>query len=192
MVERVRGRLGDEEVHERLGRLDALLGQLEEIPGPTAQSALDAVQLLAEVYGEALARVLAAVRDTPAAARSMCDDELLGHLFVMHDLHPDSVEQRVANAVESLQSYVGSHGGSIEFVGIEDGVAKVALAGSCGSCSSSATTLDLVVKEAVLAAAVELSDVEATTKKAADPLIPAASLLHRPSLAGNAGRSGSL
>jgi Fe-S cluster biogenesis protein NfuA len=177
-------RLGDPEVRQRLDRLDALLGQLEQIPGPTTETALDAVQCLVEVYGEACARMVA--RATPGFVESMVDDELLRHLLVLHGLHPDPLERRVAHAIESVQPYVHSHGGNLELAGIDDGVAMVRLSGSCSGCASSAATLEGAVKESVLAAAPELSGVEAVpaATSGAQPqrqtLIPADALLHKP------------
>ncbi|MGW4567748.1 NifU family protein, partial [Streptomyces sp. NPDC004561] len=47
-------RLRDPAVEARLARLDEVLAGLESAPGP----ALEAVRLLTEVYGEALARML--------------------------------------------------------------------------------------------------------------------------------------
>jgi Fe-S cluster biogenesis protein NfuA len=190
MADDVPGRLGDTQVHHRLGELDVLLGELEETPGAVAETALDAVHLVAEIYGEALARVMMRAGSSPGMLESMLDDELLRHLFTLHDLHPDPVEKRVTDALAAVRPYAHSHGGDIEFVGIDDGVALVRLAGSCDGCSSSAATLELAVKEAVLAAAPELSSVQALASPGAhaQTLIPAEALLHRPESAGDRAR----
>ncbi|MES4893196.1 NifU family protein, partial [Streptomyces sp. NPDC096012] len=78
-------RLPDPAVEARLARLDEVLAQLESAPGP----ALEAVTLLTEVYGEALARVLDHA-DAPLRER-LVEDELLGHLLVL--LFIDEVEE---------------------------------------------------------------------------------------------------
>src|SRR3954463_13290189 len=91
-------RLPDPAVEARLARLDEVLAGLESAPGPTVRSALEAVRLLTEVYGEALARVLDQA-DGQLAGR-LADDELLAHLLVLHAIHPESVERRAARAVE--------------------------------------------------------------------------------------------
>ena len=79
MAEAIAERLLDPEVEARLARLDALLDGLDATPGPATRSAVEAVALLTEVYGEALARVLD-LSDGTLAAR-LADDELLGHLL---------------------------------------------------------------------------------------------------------------
>lgn len=176
------GRLGDAAVEQRLHRFDALVERIELVPGPTAEAALEAVQVLAKVYGEALARVLACAGDD---AISRCaDDELLRHLMVLHDLHPDTVEQRVKQVLAELRPHIESKGGHVELLGIEDGVARVRLAGGgCTSCSSSVDPAEQAVLESVLALAPELTTVEAVREKegaGTQALIPVEALLRHP------------
>lgn len=85
MAEQVR--LDDRAVRERVARLDEQLHRLEQIPGRTAESALEAIAGLAELYGEALARVDDHARDTPVS-KALDNDELLRHLLVLHDIRP--------------------------------------------------------------------------------------------------------
>ncbi|MEU1782685.1 NifU family protein [Streptomyces abikoensis] len=138
-----------------LTRADDLLGQLEAAPGPTARTALEAVRVLTELYGEALARVLDAAG--PALAERLADDELVGHLLALHGIHPEPVERRVARAVEAVRPAVRDRGGELRLAGVADGVATVRLRTS--GCPSSAAGLADAVREAVLALAPELSDV---------------------------------
>ena len=42
-----------------------------------------------------------------------------------------------------------SHGGDVELLGLEDGVARIRLAGSCDGCPASASTLELAIKQAL-------------------------------------------
>ncbi|HEY6739163.1 MAG TPA: NifU family protein [Actinopolymorphaceae bacterium] len=155
-----RPRLSDQDVAERLERVDDLLGRLEDIPGATAELALDAVSALAELYGEALARVMTQACRDETIVEGLMKDPLVGHLLVLHEVHPEPLEQRVVRALESVRPYVQSHGGDIALAGIRDGVATVRMSGSRGGCGASARTLDPTVREAVLAAAPELTAVE--------------------------------
>ncbi|MFN2494852.1 MAG: NifU family protein [Pseudonocardiaceae bacterium] len=122
-------RLDDTAVQERLTRLDELLGQVEQIPGPAGELALEAVSALAEVYGEALARATAYVSRAPTLVEAITGDELLGHLLVLHGIHPDPVERRVAQALDALRPALAQRGGDVELVGIDQGVARVRLSG---------------------------------------------------------------
>src|SRR5689334_13721367 len=94
--------LSDAAVEARLARLDDVLGHLEQIPGRTAEVALEAVETLTEVYGEALRRVLVQAAAHPGCVERLAADELVRHLLLLHGLHPDPVERRVSRVVDDL------------------------------------------------------------------------------------------
>lgn len=175
-------RLDDQAVGLRLARTDELLERVEGVPGPTSEAAIEAVQTLTEIYGEALARLLdLAGRES---AGRIAEDELLAHLLVLHDLHPEPVERRVARAVQRLRPAVQERGGDVELVGIEDGVADVRL--TAKGCGSSIGPLQEAVREAVLAVAPELSEVrQAPSPDRSDSaFVPLETLTHRSVAAG--------
>lgn len=185
--------LTDAEVRDGLIRLDGLLDELEAADGPVAVTAMSAIEQLTAVYGTALARVLTLIGRSPELTAAMTADELLHHLFVLHDIHPSSVEDRVSAALEEVRRYAQSHGGDVELAGIEGEVARVRLAGSCQSCHSAPATLQNLVTDAILAAAPELATVEAVqdagpgdvaAPKSPGTLIPAEALLHKPATTG--------
>jgi Fe-S cluster biogenesis protein NfuA/nitrite reductase/ring-hydroxylating ferredoxin subunit len=155
----------DAEVRERVAEVDALLGDLETLPDPVArQTALEVVQALLDLYGEGLARIVdqVAERDGDGSlARALAEDELVSHLLVLHDLHPVPVEARVLHALDEVRPYLDSHGGDVELLAVEDGVARLRLEGSCNGCPSSAATLKLAIEDAIRRAAPELEGVEA-------------------------------
>ena len=53
-----------------------------------------------------------------------------------------------------------SHGGGVELVRLEDGVAHLRLRGSCDGCPASASTLELAIREALDEAAPDLDGIE--------------------------------
>jgi Fe-S cluster biogenesis protein NfuA len=180
MSEAAAPRLADPDVESRLARLDGLLEHLESAPGPTTRSATEAVRLLIEVYGEALARVLD--HADGRLAEHLADDELLGHLLVLHDIHPEPAERRAARAVERLRPAVRERGGDVEWAGVEGQVGRVRLRAG-GGCGSGATEVTDAVREAVLAAAPELTAVESLPaspdRQPAPAFVPLATLTHR-------------
>jgi Fe-S cluster biogenesis protein NfuA/nitrite reductase/ring-hydroxylating ferredoxin subunit len=97
------------------------------------------------------------------------------HLLLLHGVHPVSVEQRVRDALEGVRPYLGSHGGDVELLAVEDGVAHVRMQGSCEGCPASAMTLKLAIEDAVLKAAPDVDRVEAAgggdAAPAASPLL---------------------
>ncbi|NKZ03806.1 NifU family protein [Actinomadura latina] len=146
-------RLGPAAVADRLGGLDAALGTLERTPGATAETAMAAVSMLTEVYGEALARVMDRVSGQRRLVEDLMDDELLGHLLILHGIHPETAEQRVVRALDALRR----QGAGAEFAGMDGATVRVRQAGGCGCGAGRAKE---TVREAVLAAAPEIAEVE--------------------------------
>lgn len=143
----------DAEARERVGRVDGLLGAVEELAEPARRTALEAVGALVDIYGEALRRI--------AGGADLASDELVSHLLIVHDVHPAPVEARVEGALEEVRPYLASHGGGVDLLGIEDGVVRLALRGHCDGCAASAATLKGAVEDAVRAAAPEIDRIEA-------------------------------
>jgi Fe-S cluster biogenesis protein NfuA len=138
----------DGEARELVAKIEHLL---EEIEGDG--KATEAVKALVALYGEALERLLAGA--DPA------EDELLSHLLLVHDLHPVDVETRVQRALDEVRPYLGSHGGDVHLLGVEQGVARVRLDGTCNGCASSTVTLRNAIEEAIIRAAPDVERIEA-------------------------------
>jgi Fe-S cluster biogenesis protein NfuA len=148
-------RLDDRAVRERLAALDEQLAQLENTPGPIGELALAAVSGLAEIYGQALARTLDLA--DPALVERMLGDELIGHLLVLHGIHPAPIEDRTSRVIEGLRAALSARGAEIDLAGIEQRVVILRL--SLKGCGTSAAGIEQAVRDAVLAAVPELSAV---------------------------------
>ncbi len=154
--------MDDGQAREQVAAVERLLEQLQELPDEEARTrASDAVAALLGLYGEGLRRILEQVSASPEITSRLVRDELVGHLLLLHDLHPDTVEERVERALEEVRPYLSSHGGGVDLLEVADGVARVRLEGTCNSCQSSTVTLKLAIEDAVLEAAPELRAVEA-------------------------------
>lgn len=57
-----------------------------------------------------------------------------------------SLSDRTREVIESFRPYIQADGGDIEFVGVEDGIAKVRLHGACSGCPHAAMTLQMGVE----------------------------------------------
>ena len=144
-------------MEETVARVERLLEEVEALPDAAARDkALETVQALLDLYGEGLSRILSQV-DTSAVA----DDELVEHLLLLHDLHPVPVEARVRDALDGVRPYLESHGGDVELLGVDEGVVRLALRGSCSGCPSSTMTLKLAIEEAIHKAAPDVDEVVA-------------------------------
>jgi Fe-S cluster biogenesis protein NfuA/nitrite reductase/ring-hydroxylating ferredoxin subunit len=136
-------------VDERVARVEELLEDVDE-------RGAELVQALLDLYGEGLSRILAR-----ADAEALAEDELVAHLMLLHDLHPVPAETRVREALEGVRPYLESHGGDVELVSVEEGVANLRLQGSCSGCPSSTMTLKLAIEDAIYKAAPDVAEVKA-------------------------------
>jgi len=157
--------LDDKGLQERVARMETLLGEIETLADPNARTrAAEVVGVLLELYGEGLARMMEVVargEERDRIFEALAGDELISHLLLLHGLHPLDLETRVVQALEEVRPYLQSHGGNVELLGVEGGVARLRLQGSCSGCPSSTMTLKLAIEEAVLKAAPDLEGIEA-------------------------------
>jgi Fe-S cluster biogenesis protein NfuA/nitrite reductase/ring-hydroxylating ferredoxin subunit len=142
-----------------VARVEQLTAQLESIGDPFAEELAGA---LMEMYGEGLARIFAAIDEEGADGLRdrLCEDGVVASLMLIHDLYPVSLEERVQEGLDSVRPYMESHGGNVELLGIEDGIARLRLEGSCHGCAASASTLELAVEQALQATAPDLLGID--------------------------------
>jgi Fe-S cluster biogenesis protein NfuA len=135
-------------------RVEALLDEVETFPPAERATTTELVQALLDMYGEGLARIV-------AAGSIPVEDELVAHLLLLHGLHPMALEQRVTAALDEVRPYLVAHGGGVQLVGIEDGVVRLRLEGACNGCPSSALTLKSAVEESIMRAAPDVERIVA-------------------------------
>jgi Fe-S cluster biogenesis protein NfuA/nitrite reductase/ring-hydroxylating ferredoxin subunit len=161
---------GPEPVHgpgpgELVERVQELQARLDEAGDPpTRELAEELLSALVRMYGAGLERIVAALRaagqEGQRLAAALSGDELVATLLLIHDLHPVPLEERVQGALDSVRPYMESHGGNVELLALEDGVARIHLRGSCSDCAASSVTLELAIKQALEAAAPDLEGLE--------------------------------
>jgi Fe-S cluster biogenesis protein NfuA/nitrite reductase/ring-hydroxylating ferredoxin subunit len=81
-------------------------------------------------------------------------------VLLIHDLYPVDLPTRVGEALDTVRPYMESHGGNVELLGIDDGVARLRLQGSCSGCAASQATLELAIKQALDEHAPDLAGLE--------------------------------
>ena len=94
------------------------------------------------------------------AATRLARDGVVASLLLIHGLYPVPLDERVEAALERVRPYMESHGGGVELLRLEDGVAHLRLHGSCDGCPASASTLELAIKQALDEAAPDLDGIE--------------------------------
>jgi Fe-S cluster biogenesis protein NfuA/nitrite reductase/ring-hydroxylating ferredoxin subunit len=162
-------------------RIDALIQKVATFTDPRAREITEElIQSLLDMYGEGLSRILEITAETNASGLALIEvlskDELVSSLFLLHGLHPIDVETRITQALVEVRPYLKSHGGNVELIKVEDGVAYLRLEGSCHGCPSSTITLKLAIEEAIFKAApdIERLEVEGVTEPPKRAGIPVA------------------
>jgi Fe-S cluster biogenesis protein NfuA/nitrite reductase/ring-hydroxylating ferredoxin subunit len=155
------------EPEQLIARVQELTGRLEDLDDSVCRElAEELTAAVVQMYGAGLERIVALVGAD--AHHELAQDELVSGLLMIHDLYPVPLEQRVMQALDTVRPYMESHGGDVELLGIEDGIAKLRLEGSCKSCRASSSTLELAVRRALEEAAPDLEgmDVEGVVEEA--------------------------
>jgi Fe-S cluster biogenesis protein NfuA len=153
-------------------RIEQVLAELRSsLDGRAWDGVEEVVALVTQLYGDGLARVLELGADDGSLLERLVDDDLVATLLVLHGLHPLGLADRVRRALDSVRPYLGSHGGDVEVVAVDEaeGVVRLRMLGSCDGCPSSAVTLELAVHRAIEEAAPEITriDVEGAVPSAA-------------------------
>jgi Fe-S cluster biogenesis protein NfuA len=138
-----------------MGRIESLLAQAEQLADGDVASAVEPlVQDLLDYHRAAIARMI-------ELSRRWANDEFVASVLLLYDLHPDDLSTRVERALEQVRPYLKSHGGDVELLGIEEGVVRVQMNGSCHGCPSSGLTLKTKIEDAICAAAPDAVAIEA-------------------------------
>jgi Fe-S cluster biogenesis protein NfuA/nitrite reductase/ring-hydroxylating ferredoxin subunit len=155
------------EATDRVGQIETLIAELDALRDPAARAtAMEAIQAVLELHGTALDRMLELIVEQAgeqgtALLASFAGDDRVGNVLMLHGLHPVDITTRVAGALDSVRPYLASHGGNVELLGVDDGVVRLRLEGSCKGCPSSAATLKTAIEEAIMAAAPDVLEITA-------------------------------
>jgi Fe-S cluster biogenesis protein NfuA/nitrite reductase/ring-hydroxylating ferredoxin subunit len=145
-------------------RVEELTAQVEQLPDRQARRAAeDLMSAVIDMYGLGLTRIVEILDSEEGAAdlkQRLADDGVVASLMLIHDLYPVPIEERVDEALQNVRPYMESHGGDVELVALEDGVARIRLAGSCDGCPASSSTLELAIKTALEETAPDLVGIE--------------------------------
>jgi Fe-S cluster biogenesis protein NfuA/nitrite reductase/ring-hydroxylating ferredoxin subunit len=144
---------------ELIARVQELTAQLEEVQDFQARAIADElVASIIQLYGDGLERIFAALDDE--MRDRLAGDGVVASLMLIHGLYPIDLETRVREALDSVRPYMESHGGDVELLGIEGGVARMRLVGHCDGCPASQSTLELAIKTALEETAPDLEGLE--------------------------------
>ena len=149
----------DKDFRDRVRQLGERVEELESIGDPAVRAkAKELVQLLMEMHGSAVERMLEVIFHSSDAGAKVIDklgeDPLVGSLLILYGLHPEDVQTRVEKKMKQVRSQLfkmGAEVTSLTVEGLEEPspsgfVAMDSLIGSRSSlvpASSSTTGLDV-------------------------------------------------
>ncbi|MBS0250049.1 MAG: NifU family protein [Proteobacteria bacterium] len=140
-------------------RLELIFEGWEETPRGVALAYGRAIEAL---NGEALRRLVSALKRDPAALKAMkaaVTDDVVYGVLRRHNIVKPSLTERVETALESIRPMLASHGGDVELVSIAPPAIQVRFVGSCDGCPASALTFHAGVKKAVEDACPEITEI---------------------------------
>ena len=153
------------EFRAQTDRVEKLAAKLDLAGDPEVRAAaLELVRSVIELHGAALQRMIDRCLESADGERVLnmaLQDDLVASMFLLHSLHPDDIQTRVQRGLEAVRPYLKSHGGDCELVSVHDGIVRLKLHGTCGSCPSSSLTLKSAVEEALYEAAPDIVEVVA-------------------------------
>lgn len=152
-------------------RVEEVLERLTTSGDPAAAAAAEElVRSLMDFYGAGLARILHLLSSAPGKpSAGLLGDELVASLLVLHDLHPEDRDTRIARALDSVREH------TLDVVGFdeESGTLKVRAreAGGCGCGSGSGAGAREAVEAALACFAPEVKAVDVQTAPAGPTLL---------------------
>ena len=152
-------------------RVEEVLDRLAGSGDPAAAAAAEElVRSLMDFYGAGLARILHLLSSAPGEPPAgLLGDELVASLLVLHDLHPEDRDTRIARALDSVREH------SLDVVGFDEKSGALTLrareAGGCGCASGSGEGAREAARAALACFAPEVRDVDVQTAPAGPTLL---------------------
>lgn len=157
------GEVRERDAEELVEQLNALVEELEQYPDEEArEKALALVQIVLELHGEVLRRILAAVNSLPAKDQilsGMVGDDVIRAILLIHGLLPMELPARVAAAIDELRPTLLSKGCDVELLGVDGGRARIRLMRS-GKGAPPVAALKAEIEQALGEAVPDLSGLE--------------------------------
>ncbi len=182
------------EFREQVNQLGKLIAQFDNLPdGPQKVAGKELVQLLMDVHGAGLERMMEIIFESGSEGSAIIDklgqDSIVGSLLLLYSLHPDGLETRVHKAMEQMRPRLRKLACTAELASVSEGVARVRLTRTGHSCGSSARDLRAMVEDGVYEFAPDVTslEIEGLEEPSATGFVKLESLLGRALVPAGAG-----
>jgi hypothetical protein len=155
----------DSEFREQVKQLGKLITQFDNLPeGPARVAGKELVQLLMDIHGAGLERMMEIIFESPGAGQTVIDelgrDSVVGSLLLLYSLHPDDLETRARKAIENMRPRLRKLACTAELESVSEGVVRVILTTTGHSCGSSAKDLRAIVEDGIYESAPDVVSLE--------------------------------
>lgn len=156
---------GESGFREQVKRLSELITEFEKMPdGPQKDAGREILQLLMDVHGQGLEKIMEIVFESGDAGSALIDrlgkDDVAGGLLLLYSLHPEALEARVRAAVERLRPRLRKLACNIDLLSIDENAVRLRLVRNGHSCGSSAGELRAVIENGIYELAPDVTALE--------------------------------
>lgn len=153
--------------------LDDALARKAELDPLPRQALDDTLASLNAIHKAGLTAIVRALRADPRGKEllfELVDDAAVRMILSMHGIiRAADPMTAAARVLETIRPGIKSHGGDVELVRIEDGVAYVRLSGACNGCSMAGVTMRDGVEKALVEGVPSVTSVEVLPNEPAAP-----------------------
>jgi len=154
--------IDEKDFQQRVQKIGGLVHDLETIADPASRAAAkELVQLLMELHGTGLERILEVVFQSgdsgPRIIDELGEDRLVSSLLVLYGLHPDDLQTRVERKLAQIGSQLNKMGAEVKLISVNGGDVRVRVKVEGHGCGSTSRTVQAAVEEAIYEAAPDLT-----------------------------------
>ena len=144
----------EKEFQEKVRQLGALVGELDQMQESGSRaSARKLVQLLMEVHGTGLERMMEIVFDSGVEGEAMIAklgrDSIVRSLLLLYSLHPENLETRVLRAFEIVESRLRKFDCAVKLVSVREGAVQLQVHPTGHVRGSAAKNLRAIVEDGI-------------------------------------------
>ena len=152
----------EKQFQQRVQQIGQRVQELEAIGDPAVRAAAkDLVQLLMEMHGSGLERMLEVIfRSGDAGARmidELGEDPIVSGLLVLYGLHPEDLQTRIERKLAQIRSRLFKMGAEVELIAVNESNVRVRVKIEGHACGSTSHNVKVLVEEAVYEAAPDLT-----------------------------------
>ncbi len=152
----------EKDFQKQVQKIGDLVRDLEAIADPASRAAAkELVQLLMELHGTGLERMLDIVFQAGDAGARIIDDlgqdPLVSSLLILYGLHPEDLQMRVEKKLRQIDSRLHKMGAEAKLISVNGGEVRLQIRVDGHACGSTGRTVKATVEEAIYEAAPDLT-----------------------------------